>query len=224
MKPLPGTKTFPDEGGNQACRSTHQWLNARRPRPIGRPPKPLPDQGEEEETNIPDQRGYLLAPLPGDSARRPSVQNLYMAAKTKLKLFEGTNLRLFTKQTTGTPPSFPANIKELLHEELSDEQQNEAKALGYYPIENFNEDMLRLNCEAFGGYYGECYLRIPMRRPKAYSPGQGGSGRSNTDGPHQDYLPRNTTGSFLRCRDRIRSSLYSKRYSCNRLVLLPVAG
>src|SRR5438034_3877823 len=86
-------------------------LNARRPRPIGQPPKPLPDQGEEEETNIPDQRGYLPAPLPGDRVRRPSVQNLYMAAKTKLKLFEGTSQRLFTKQTTGTPPSFPANIK-----------------------------------------------------------------------------------------------------------------
>ena len=54
-----------------------------------------------------------------------------MAAKTELKLFEGTSLRLFTKQTTGTPPSFPANIKELLHEELSDEQRNEAKVLGW---------------------------------------------------------------------------------------------
>src|SRR6266508_3660161 len=125
MKPLPSTKTSPDEGGNQACRSTHQWLNARWPRPIGRPPKPLLDQGEEEETNIPDQRGYLLAPLPGDRARRPSVQNLYMAAKTKLKLFEGTSLRPFTERTTGTPPSFPANIKELLHEELS--ANNETK-------------------------------------------------------------------------------------------------
>ena len=94
-----------------------------------------------------------------------------MAAKTKSKLFERSSLRLFTKQTTGTPPSFPANIKEPLHEELLDEQQNEAKALGYYPTENFNEDMLRLNCEAFGGYCGGCYPRIPMRRPKTYSPG-----------------------------------------------------
>ena len=70
-----------------------------------------------------------------------------MVAKTKLTLFEGSNLRPFSKQTTGTPPSFPANIKELLHEELSDEQQNEAKALGWRhdPTENFNEDMLRLN-------------------------------------------------------------------------------
>ena len=121
MKPLPGTKTSPDEGGNQACRSTCLRPNARRPRPIGRPPKPLPDRAEEEETNIPDQRGYLLAPLPGDRVRRPSVQNLYMAAKTKLKLFEGSSLWPFTKQITGTPPSFPANIKELLHEGLSDE-------------------------------------------------------------------------------------------------------
>src|SRR5438132_6999584 len=155
MKPLPGTKTSPGEGGNQACRSTHHRLNARWPRPIGRPRKPLLDQGEEEETNIPDQRGYLLAPLSGDKARRPSVQNLYMAAKTKSKLFEGSSLRLFTKQTTGTPPSFPASIKELLHEELSDEQRNKAKALGIHPIENFNEGMLRLNCEAFGGYCGD---------------------------------------------------------------------
>src|SRR6266542_2687821 len=146
-----------------------------------------------------------------------------MVAKTKLKLFEGTSLRLFTKQTTGTPPSFPANIKELLHEELSDEKQNEAKALGYYPTKNFNEDMLRLNCEAFGGYCGRCYPGIPMRRPKAYSPGQGGLGRSNTDGPHQDYLPRKTTGSFQQSRDRIQSSLYTKRNSCNQLGLLPVA-
>src|SRR5438105_2229822 len=223
MKPLPGTKTSPDEGGNQACRSTHLRLNARRPRPIGRPPKPSPDQGEEEETNIPDQRGYLLAPLPGDRACRPSVQNLYMAAKTNLKLFEGTSLRLFNKQTTGTPPSFLANIKELLHEELSGEQRNKAKALGINPIENFNEDVLRLNCEAFGGYCGGCYPGIPIRRPKAYSPGQGGPGRPNINGPRQDYLPRKTAGSFQRCRDRIRSSLYTKRYSCNQLGLLPVA-
>src|SRR6266542_5953382 len=90
MKPLLGTKTSPDEGGNQACRSTHHRLNARRPQPIGRPPKPSPDRGEEEETNIPDQRGYLLVPPSGDRARRPSVQNLYMAAKTKSKLFEGS--------------------------------------------------------------------------------------------------------------------------------------
>src|SRR5437016_8517235 len=121
MKLLPGTKASPDEGGNQACRSTHHRLNARRPRPIGWPLKPSHDQGEEEETNIPDQRGYLLAPLPGDRAHRPSVQNLYMAAKNKLKLLEETSLRPFTKQTTGTPPSFPANITELLHEKISDE-------------------------------------------------------------------------------------------------------
>src|SRR6266540_3835681 len=119
--------------------------NARRPRPIGRPPKPLPDQGEEEEINVPNQRGYLLAPLPGDRVCRPSVPNLYMAAKTKLKLFERASLRLFTKQTTGTPPSFPAKIKELRHEELSDEQPNEVKTLGYYPTKTFNEDMLQLN-------------------------------------------------------------------------------
>src|SRR6266542_5118619 len=146
-----------------------------------------------------------------------------MAAKTKLKLFEGSSLRPFTKQTTRTPPSFHANIKELLHEELSDEQQNEAKALGYYPTKNFNEDMLRLNCEAFGGYYGGCYPRIPMRRPKTYSPGQGGSGRPNAGGFHQDCSPRKTAGSFQRSRDRIQSSLYSKRYNCNQLGLLPVA-
>src|SRR5438128_8548319 len=170
MKPLPGTDTFPNEGSNQACRSTHQRLKRSAAPADHRPPKPLPDQGEEEETNIPDQRGYLPALQPGDRMCRPSVQNLYMVAKTKLKLFERTSLRLFTKQTTGTPPSFPANIKELRHEELSGEQPNEVKTLGYYPIETFNEDMLRLNREAFGGNCGGCYPRIPMRRPKAYSP------------------------------------------------------
>ena len=136
---------------------------------------PCPTKAKKEKQTSLIRRGYLLAPLSGDRARRPSVQNLYMAAKTKLKLFERASLRLFTKQTTGTPPSFPASIKELLHEELLDEQQNEAKALGIYSTENFKEDMLRLNCEVFGGYCGGCYPRIPMRRPKAYSPGQGGS-------------------------------------------------
>src|SRR5438128_1853827 len=86
----------------------------------------------------------------------------------------------------------------------------EAKALGFSPIDNFNEDMLRLNCEAFGGYCGECHPRIPMRRPKAYSPGQGGSGRRNTGGLHQDCSSRKTTGSFQRNRDRIRTSLYKR--------------
>ncbi len=94
-----------------------------------RPSKPLPDQGEEGETNIPNQRGYLPAPLPGNRVCQPSVPNLYMAAKTKLKLFEKASLRLFTKQTTGTPPSFPAKVK----------------TLGYYPTKTFNEDMLQLN-------------------------------------------------------------------------------
>src|SRR5437762_2602977 len=129
MKPLPSTKTYPDEGGNQAYRSLHLRLKRSVARPIGRPPKPLPDQGEEEETNVPNQRGYLPAPLPGDRACRPSVPNLYMAAKTKMKLFERASLRLLTKQTTGTPPSFPAKVK----------------TLGYYPTKTFKEDMLQFN-------------------------------------------------------------------------------
>src|SRR6266508_2156293 len=115
-------------------------------------------------------------------------------------------------RSKGTPPSFPANTKELLHEELSNEQRNKAKALGFSPIDNFNEDMLRLNCEAFGGYCGECYPRIPIRRPKAYLPGQGGSGRPNAGGLHQDCSPRKIAGSFQWSRDRIQSPLYSKRY------------
>src|SRR5438132_360300 len=122
---------------------------------------------KEKQTSL-IRRGHLLAPLSGDRARRSSVPNLYMAAKTKSKLFEGSSLRSFTKRTTRTPPSFPANIKELLHEELSDEQQNEAKALGIDPTENFNEDILRLNCEAFGDYCGGCYPGIPIGRPKIH--------------------------------------------------------
>src|SRR6266542_3694477 len=68
---------------------------------------------------------------------------------------------------------------------------------------------------------GGCYPRIPMRRPKAYSPGQGGLGRPNPDGPRQDYLLRKTTGSVQRCRDRIRSSLSSRDTVVIQLGLLP---
>src|SRR6266542_636653 len=68
---------------------------------------------------------------------------------------------------------------------------------------------------------GGCYPRIPMRRPKAYLPGQGGSGRPNPDGPQQDYLLCKTTGSFQRCRDRIRSSLSSRDTVVIQLGLLP---
>src|SRR6266540_541753 len=155
MKPPLGTKTFPNEGSNQACRSTHQRLK--------RSAAPVDRSATEALTR----------------SRR-------------------------------TPPSFPANTKELLHEELSSKQRNKAKALGFSPIDNFNEDMLRLNCEAFGGYCGECYPGIPMKRPKVCSPGQGGPGRSNTDGSHQDYSLHKTAGSFQRNRDRIRSSLYKR--------------
>src|SRR6266542_746861 len=101
-------------------------------------PASRPTKAKKEKQTSLIRRGYLLAPLSGDRARQPSFQNLYMVAKTKLKLFEGSSLWPFTKQTTRTPLSFPANIKELLHEELSDELQNEAKALGlrHDPIEN----------------------------------------------------------------------------------------
>ena len=139
MKPLPGTKTFPDEGSNQVCRSTHQRL---------------------KRSAAPADRSATEALARSRRRRR----NKHPRSKR-------------------TPPSFPANTKELLHEGLSGEQRNKAKALGFSPIDNFNEDVLRLNREAFGGYCGGCYPRIPMRRPKAYSPGQGGSGRPNPDGP-----------------------------------------
>ena len=90
---------------------------------------PRPTKAKKKKQTSLIRRGYLLAPLSGDRARRPLVQNLYMAAKTKLKLFEGTSLRPFTKQTTGTPPSFPAEVK----------------TLGYYPTKTFKEDMLQFN-------------------------------------------------------------------------------
>src|SRR5438128_5917878 len=50
---------------------------------------------------------------------------------------------------------------------------------------------------------------------------QGGSGRPNPDGPRYDYLLRKTTGSFQRCRDRIRSSLSSRDTVVIQLGLLP---
>src|SRR6266540_1598148 len=158
IKPLPGIKSFPDEGSNQAGRSTRQRLKR------------------------------SVAP-----ADRPATEALARSRRRRRNKYP---------RSKGTPPSFPANTKELLHEELSNEQRNKAKALSFSSIDNFNEDMLRLNCEAFGGYCGECYPRIPMRRPKAYSPGQGGSGRRNTGGLHQDCSSHKTTGSFQRCRDR----------------------
>src|SRR6266540_6048264 len=179
MKPLPGTKSFPDEGSNQAGRSTRQRLKR--------------------------------SAAPAD---RPATEALARSRRRRRNKYP---------RSKGTPPSFPANTKELLHEDLSNEQRNKAKALGFSPIDNFNEDMLRLNCEAFGGYCGECYPGIPMKRPKVCSPGQGGPGRSNTDGSHQDCSLCKTTGSFQRNRDRIQSSLYNERYSCNQLGFLPVA-
>src|SRR6266540_727372 len=146
MKPLPGTKNLPRT--KEAIRHADLHLYGSKLNGPGLSAgrrNPYPTKAKKEKQTSLIRRGYLLAPQSGDRARRPSVQNLYMAAKIKLKLFEGSSLRLFTKQTTGTPPSFPANITKLLHEELSDEQQNKAKVLGIYPTENFNEDMLRLN-------------------------------------------------------------------------------
>src|SRR5437763_12879480 len=86
--------------------------NARRPRPIDRPPKPLPDQGEEEETNVPNQRGRLPAPLPGNRACQPSVPNLYMAAKIKLKLFERASLRLLHQANNRNTSQFPCKSQD----------------------------------------------------------------------------------------------------------------
>src|SRR5438128_862137 len=45
---------------------------------------PYPTKAKKEKQTSLIRRGYLLAPLSGDRARRSSVQNLYMAAKTKL--------------------------------------------------------------------------------------------------------------------------------------------
>src|SRR5438105_15855735 len=44
---------------------------------------PRPTKAKKEKQTSLIRRGYLLAPLSGDRARRPSVQNLYMAATTK---------------------------------------------------------------------------------------------------------------------------------------------
>ena len=45
---------------------------------------PRPTKAKKEKQTSLIRRGYLLAPLSGDRAYRPSVQNLYMVAKTKL--------------------------------------------------------------------------------------------------------------------------------------------
>src|SRR6266540_4072026 len=52
------SKPLPDDRASQPISSAPQMLRstkARRPRPTGRPLKPLADQGEEGKTNIPDQ-------------------------------------------------------------------------------------------------------------------------------------------------------------------------
>src|SRR6266540_3517025 len=45
---------------------------------------PYPTKAKKEKQISLIRRGYLLAPLSGDRARRPLVQNLYKAAKTEL--------------------------------------------------------------------------------------------------------------------------------------------
>src|SRR6266542_660937 len=103
MKPLPGAKTLPRT--KEAIRRAKLHLYGSK---LGGPGlsvgyrNPRPTKAKKEKQTSLIRRGYLLAPLSGDRARRPSVQNLYMAAKTNLKLFEGTSLRPFTEQTTGT--------------------------------------------------------------------------------------------------------------------------
>ena len=100
MEPLPGvngqSKNLLQAIGRanqQLGAPTAQEHKARRPRPIGRPPEPLANQGEEGETNTPDQERlanqylYLV-----NRARRPMVQNLHMAAKTN-----GPDLNCFTE-------------------------------------------------------------------------------------------------------------------------------
>src|SRR6266540_1495500 len=59
---------------------------------------PRPTKAKKKKQTSLIRRGYLLAPLSGDRACRPSVPNLYMAAKTKSKLFEGSSLRLFDRR------------------------------------------------------------------------------------------------------------------------------
>src|SRR5438105_3261548 len=64
--------------------------------------------------------------------------------------------------------------------------------------------MLRLNCEAFGGYCRGCYPWIPTWRPNTLT--RTGVGRADQ---LQTVVDRTTccTGSFQRYRDRIRPSL-----------------
>src|SRR5437762_7602200 len=92
---------------------------------------PRPTKAKKKKQTSLIRRGYLLAPLSGDRARRPSVQNLYMAAKTKLRHQNFLRGRTYGPSPSKQPEHLPVslqNIKELLHEELSDEQRNEAEA------------------------------------------------------------------------------------------------
>src|SRR5438105_12920887 len=85
MKPLPGTKNLPRT--KEAIRRADLHLYGSKlgvPGLLAGRRNPYPTKVKKEKQTSLIKRGYLLAPLSGDRARRPSVQNLYMAAKTKL--------------------------------------------------------------------------------------------------------------------------------------------
>src|SRR5438132_8169018 len=77
-----------------------------------------------------------------------------MVANNRLKLFERASLRLFTKQTTGTPPSFPAKVK----------------TLGYYPTKTFREDVRSSTERRSGATVGDVIPGYPRGGPKCTRP------------------------------------------------------
>src|SRR5438132_9557815 len=109
-----------------------------------------------------------------------------MVANNRLKLFERASLRLFTKQTTGTPPSFPAKVK----------------TLGYYPTKTFREDVRSSTERRSGATVGDVIPGYPRGGPKCTRPDRVGWADGIPADSIRTVCRTKTTGSFQRCRDR----------------------
>src|SRR5438105_2856491 len=112
MKPLPGTKNLPRT--KEAIRRAGLHLYGSK---LGGPGlsagrrNPYPTKVKKEKQTSLIRRGYLLAPLSGDGVHRPSVQNLYMAAKTKLPHQRSLRGRTYGPSPSKQPEHLPVSLQ-----------------------------------------------------------------------------------------------------------------
>src|SRR6266508_1166387 len=78
---------------------------------------------KEKQTSL-IRRGYLLAPLSGDRARRPSVQNLHMAAKTKLRRQNFLRGRTYGPSPSKQPEHLPISLQTSRNFYMKSSQMN----------------------------------------------------------------------------------------------------